>query len=256
MTRNLTEGMEYRLVDLTLTLSEGMPHHPAHPRGPLFLSGTLSHELSQAWLRKNTSRGPLSFANEQIVLSGHTGTHMDAPYHFDPEGTTVEAIPLDYACGPAVCLKVDGRNSPRALVSAADLEQALSSQGIEPRPITLIYTGWSQRLKPNAQEYFSASVGLSEEAARWLRSHHVRTVGIDAPSVDPPRSDCAAHLQFLRPPKGEPYICIIENLVNLEAIGTPYFFFLGAPLPFQGASGSPIRAFALVPTLKGKGGCG
>lgn len=254
--RNLTGRMEYRLVDLTLTLSEGMPHHPAHPRGPVFLSGTLSHELSQAWLRKGTPRGPLSFANEQILLSGHTGTHIDAPYHFDPKGATAEAIPLDYACGPAVCLKVEGRNLPRALVSVADLEQALSRQGAQFRPITLIHTGWSQRLKTDPQEYYSASIGLSGEAARWLRSQHVRTVGIDAPSVDPPRSDCAAHLEFLRPPQGEPYICIIENLVNLEAIEASYFWFLGAPLPFQGASGSPIRAFALVPKQEGEGGSG
>lgn len=235
-----------RVVDLTWPLWEGMPNHPAHPVAPKLLSGTMSHKATALWMAKSPTHGQVSFASEQFLLAGHVGTHLDAPYHGNPEGATVDAVELPYVCNDAVWLDVSAAGGPRALVTPAHLEQALAAAVVEPAPIVLLYTGWS-RTREDARRYFRDSPGLSEEAALWLRARGALTVGVDAPSVDPAGSALVpAHMSFFRPPPGERAICVIENLVRVEEIPRHRFRFVGAPLPLRGLSGSPIRALALV----------
>lgn len=35
------------------------------------------------------------FALNTFAVAEHCGTHIDAPYHFNPDGVTVEKIPLE-----------------------------------------------------------------------------------------------------------------------------------------------------------------
>lgn len=235
-----------RVIDLTWPLYEGMPNHPAHPVAPKLLSGTMSHTGTALWMAKSPRYGQVSFASEQFLLAGHVGTHLDAPYHGNPEGPTVDAVDLRHVCGEAVWLDVSAAFGPRALVTSAHLEQALAAAGVPLAPIVLLYTGWS-RARDDPRRYFRDSMGLSEDGAVWLRAHGTLTVGVDAPSVDPGGSaEVPAHMNFFRPRPGEPYIWVIESLIRVEEIPRHRFHFVGAPLPLKGASGSPIRALALV----------
>lgn len=234
-----------RVIDLTWTLREGMPNHPAHPVTPKLLSGTMSHKATALWMAKG-AYGQVSFASEQFLLAAHLGTHLDAPYHGNPDGPTVDQLDLGYVCGDAVWLNVSFAFGPRALVTPEHLARALGAAGVPLAPIVLLFTGWS-RTREDARRYFRDSMGLSEAAAVWLRERGVLTVGVDAPSVDPGGSaEVPAHMNFFRPPAGQRYICVIENLIRLEEIPAPSFYFVGAPLPLQGVGGSPIRALALV----------
>lgn len=235
-----------RVIDLTWPLWEGMPNHPAHPVAPRLLSGTMTHKSTALWMAKSPTYGQVSFTSEQFVLAGHVGTHLDAPFHGNPDGPTVEAIDLAHVCGAAVWLDVSAATGPRALLEPGHLERAAAAAGVGPAPITLLFTGWS-RTREDARRYFRDSPGLSEGAAAWLRERGVLTVGVDAPSVDSGGSaGTPAHMSFFRPRPGERHICVIENLIRLEEIPQPSFFFVGAPLPLRGASGSPIRALAVV----------
>ena len=235
-----------RVIDLTWPLWEGMPNSPAHPVAPKLVSGTMSHKATALWMAKSPRYGQVSFASEQFLLAGHMGTHLDAPYHGNPEGATVDAVDLAHVCGEAVWLDVSAAFGPRALVIPAHLEQALAAAGVALAPIVLLYTAWS-RNREDPRRYFRDSMGLSEEAAVWLRERGTLTVGVDAPSVDPGGSaEVPAHMNFFRPRPGEPAICVIENLIRLEEIPRHGFYFVGAPLPLRGVSGSPIRALALV----------
>src|SRR5699024_3483241 len=79
---------------------EGMAQHPAHGRTPLFMSGTRNHELDKGLeiINPYDDSDVTSFENENIIVCGHTGTHMDSCYHFDPESElTIEKMPID--CG-------------------------------------------------------------------------------------------------------------------------------------------------------------
>ena len=102
-----------QVIDLTWTLYEGMPNHPAHPAAPKLLSGTMSHKGTAIWMAKSPTYGQVSFASEQFLLAAHLGTHLDAPYHGNPDGPTVEAVDLRYTCGEAVWLDVSAAFGPR-----------------------------------------------------------------------------------------------------------------------------------------------
>jgi kynurenine formamidase len=187
--------------------------------------------------------GAVSFANEQIVLSGHSGTHIDAPFHADPDGKAADEIDLARVVGPATVIGLRHLSGPRHLVSAADLLASLDGRALD-GSIVLLDTGWSATLDRDPREYFANSMGLDESAANWLRDRGVTCVGIDAPSVDAPsRGGAPAHMCFLR---GDPPIYIVENLVHLDRLPATGALFVAAPLPLAGSSGSPVRAFAIV----------
>ncbi|MFE7422209.1 cyclase family protein [Rhodococcus sp. NPDC057529] len=231
------------IIDLSYTLTEGMPHHPMHPRAPVVLSGTLAHEMTERWMGEHPELGRVSFVNEQIVLSGHTGTHMDAPLHAGRE--LADAADLDLACciGPATCLDLSTHCGPRVVLSADDLRAALPD-GETLRPIVLLHTGWSAMHDQDANRYYRHSMGLTEDAALYLRDAGVRCVGIDAPSIDAPHTPGApAHMHFLR---GEPEVYVIENLRGLDQLPVQVPFFSAAPLPIARSSGSPVRAYAVL----------
>lgn len=235
-----------KIIDLTMPLYEGMVGHPSHPDGPKLLSGTLSHRLTRHFMGRTERFGQASFQNEQFVLHGHCGTHLDAPYHADPNGVTVESIPLEYACGPAIWLDVSNRYGPGEVVTAADLEGALASSDSEMAPIVLLHTGWGAVYDQNPTEYYRHGMGISEDGSDWLRGQGVLNVGIDSPTVDPHSSaDCPAHMNLLRTLSYGSFSCVMENLVGIDRIPTHRFFFVGAPLYLKGASASPIRALAI-----------
>jgi kynurenine formamidase len=243
-------------IDLTMPIYEGMPGHPYHGRTPIFLSGTLNHWMYQFMERRNPySNEKISFANEQIVLCGHTGTHMDAPSHaVSGAADSIDQLALERGYGPALRLDVTGRFGPRAEITAADLAAAEARSGdrIRPGDIVLIWTGWATHAFARTAEYLDQHMGLTRDAADWLRERRPATVGVDlsTPETIGGAHGSPVHTNFLRPQAlGLPpsdYIAIIENLVNLDRIPTSRFTFVGAPLPFRGQTGSPIRAFAVV----------
>jgi kynurenine formamidase len=243
-----------KLIDLTMPIYEGMPQHPSHGRTPLFLSGTRSHETWRAFNRKNyyDETDLVSFQNENIVICGHTGTHMDSCFHGDPESEyTIDQMPLECGFGEAVWLDVSHRFGPHGRVNAKDLKEAEERSGtsILPGDIVLIFTGWSTVNDP--VKYSFEHMGLTTDAGEWLREKKVRTVGIDTCNVDASGElTLPVHMNFLRPrslglPKDD-FIAIIENLVNIQNIPRSRFLFSGAPIPYLGGTGGQIRAMAII----------
>ncbi|HSR13765.1 MAG TPA: cyclase family protein, partial [Thermodesulfobacteriota bacterium] len=89
----------------------------------------------------------LGWAVERVTLSTHSGTHLDAPYHYAPvsegkKSKTIDQIPLDWCYGNGVCLDFR-RKKDGELITVEDLEKALKKIGyrIKPRDIVLIMTG-------------------------------------------------------------------------------------------------------------------
>lgn len=94
-------------------------------------------------------------------------------------------------------------------------------------------------------------MGLTQDAAAWLRERGARTVGIDTctPETTAGAQASPVHMNFLRPRSlggDDPVIAIVENLVGIDRIPRRRFRFCGVPLPFDGLTGSPVRAFATV----------
>jgi kynurenine formamidase len=244
-----------RLVDLTMVIRENMPQHLAHGRSPVYLSGTRQHDMWRQAGKQNpyNTNDLISYQNEQIVICGHMGTHMDACFHADPQSTkTIEQMPLDRGFGTAVWLDVSFRCAPKGVITPEDLAAAegRSGEAIRPGDIVLLHTGWSGMIDKEPIKYSADFMGISREAAEWLRARKVKTVGLDSCNIDAYGASSPVHMNFLRPRSlgldNNDYIAIIENLINIDRIPMPRFQFVGAPLPFLGATGSPIRAFAVV----------
>lgn len=207
------------IVDLSVPVETGMPVYPGDPE---------------------VSTGPaLTVARDGVNVLGlhlgsHSGTHVDAPRHIDDALPALDELPLERFCGPAVVVDVRGL-PPRAPIGPEPFRD------VEAGVIVLVATGWSQWW---GSARYTEHPYLTEEAAELLVERGVRTVGIDAFSVDPtPAADFPAHRALLGA-----HAVIAENLTGLDRLlaeAGPIEVFL-LPLRLPGADGAPVRAVARV----------
>ncbi len=170
-----------------------------------------------------------------MVLSTHTGTHMDAPSHFVKNGNPIDKISVDRFVSKAILFKIPkGSNETINLENIVDLQQS-----IEENDVVLFSTGWERKVKE--ENYFS-NPGLSEEVAKLLVERKVNMVGIDSPSIDvSTNTGFGVHKILLSND-----VLIIENLCNLYALEhRSRFEFVATPLKLRDASGSTMRAIAI-----------
>lgn len=205
--------------------------------------------------------GGLGWAVEEIRAITHTGTHVDAPYHYAPhsEGKaakTIDEVPLEWCFAPGVRLDLTGLSAGE-LIGCNDLKDALDAieyelQGGE---IVLLQTGADKRM--GSAEYFQQP-GLGRDGVLWLCDRGVKVIGIDAYTLDRPFSSMIA--DFKKSGDGrsiwpahfagiEREYCQIEKLSNLEKIPCSKGFFVSClPIKIAGASAGWCRAVALIPT--------
>lgn len=248
--------MSKQVTDLTHTIREGMAGHPTHGRTPVKLVGSLNHWAYAHAERFNPYDGRrLSFQNEQWVMNGNTGTHMDSVFHGDPDTEySAERMPIECGYGTAVWLDCTAVFGPRGEITPEVLERAEQAAGerIRPGDIVLIHTGWSRYYESDPQKYLDEHMGLTKEAGEWLRGRGARTVGIDCATVETTAGALSApvHMNYLRPASlglaPDDFIAIIENLTGIDRIPAHRFEFVGMPLPLEGSSASPIRAIAIT----------
>ncbi len=177
------------------------------------------------------------YSLELVAMSTHTGTHIDAPYHFDAHGARVDDIAPSRLVGPARLMRAPKRRG--RCVSAAEIESFEQAHGrLERASRLVIETQWSSHPGPR---YFERSPGLDADAARLLARRRVGMVGIDSPSIDAGDSESfLAHKSLARAGA-----VIVENLCNLHRISEPAFEIAVLPLLLARASGAPARAVAL-----------
>lgn len=202
----------------------------------------------------------MAWATETVTLGTHSGTHMDAPYHYGPlsEGRparTIDQIPLEWCYSDAVVL--DFRHKPAGgRIDADDVEAELRRVGyrLKPLDIVLIWTGADKRFFDPS--YFSAHPGMTSGATRYILSHGVRLTGIDAWGWDAPLDVQAAEYRAGGPSSlweahfvgKEIEYLHIEKLANLEQLPSPHGFKVAAfPVPVEGASAGWVRPVAIFP---------
>lgn len=203
--------------DVTVPLRPGIPAYPGEA-GPVL-------ELLKA-----RRRGDAADVG-RLLLSLHTGTHVDAPTHFLDGGGGVETLPLDALVGP--CLVLDVEAAPD--VSAAALEARLG--GAVPDRL-LLRTRNSTGAPPLwAKESFDPGfAAIGHDAARWLADRRVRLVGIDYLSVEPfGAAEPLTHLALLGAG-----VVVVEGL-DLRAVPPGLYQLTCLPALLPGADGAPAR---------------
>ncbi|SFB13951.1 MULTISPECIES: arylformamidase [unclassified Bacillus (in: firmicutes)] len=161
----------------------------------------------------------------QVTMSTHTGTHIDAPFHFDNEGKRVIDLDVNLYIGPAKVIHLNDVTSIRV----ADLEK-LDLQNVTR---LLIRTGaWQNR------SIFPAEIPPVESGvAEFLGKMGIRLLGLDLPSVDELDSkELPAHHEL-----ASNGLHILEGLV-LDEIEVGDYELVALPLPLVEGDGSPVRA--------------
>jgi arylformamidase len=200
-----------KLYDITLPVDERLAGWPGD--APYRLEWTC------------TKAGGAAVNLSQVSLSPHTGTHTDAPYHFDAAGARVDAVSLNAYLGPARVVDMSGQ----PIIRRAGLERI----DFTPAPRLLLRTGaWADHGR------FPESVPtLTPYVPAWLHERGVVLVGVDVPSVDALDSkDLPVHHAL-----GRHGIAILESLA-LGGVPEGVYELIALPLRLAGADGSPVRA--------------
>ena len=201
----------------------------------------------------------LALATESITASSHSGTHVDAPWHYGPTcagqpARRIDEIPLDWLYGPGVVLDVRHRAAGEE-ITAEDVGRGLDALGHELRPgdITLFQTGADRYW--GSHRYTAMQPGLGRAATEYLLDRGVRTIGIDAWGLDRPASAMAksyraGQTDALWPAHflgREREYLQVEKLANLDRLPAPTgFTFAAFPVKVSAASGAWCRAVGIV----------
>jgi kynurenine formamidase len=254
-----------RFVDLSLSIEPDLPSDPPimipkidyvdHAQGAEQMK-----EFFPGVTKEQLPRG-LGWAMEFLTLTTHSGTHLDAPYHYHPTtdkdkpALTIDEIPLEWCFNDGVLLdfrhKGDGER-----ITVEDVRKALDRIGyqIKPFDIILIQTGADEAW--GTKEYLVKGAGMDRESTLFLTEQGVKVVGIDAWSWDRPLPFLAKEFKETGDPKViweahfagiEIGYCHMEKMANLSAIGRPYGFTVCCfPVKIKRASAAWTRPVAVV----------
>lgn len=158
-----------------------------------------------------------------VEMSAHTGSHADAPFHYEDSGVMMEAVPIETYIGAATVIDVTGH----VRITRELLEP------LEFAPRVLFKTGcWNDTTR--FPEWIPT---LESGVAGFLASRGVILVGIDVPSVDALDSKTLPIHHEL----GAANIAILESLA-LTNVPPGNYELIALPLKLVGADGSPVRA--------------
>ncbi|MBI4832363.1 MAG: cyclase family protein [Candidatus Lindowbacteria bacterium] len=163
----------------------------------------------------------------RLILSTHTGTHIDAPLHFIKDGNSIDEIPMNILVGRAVVVEI---TDPIEIS-----RQALIAAPLKGERRVLFKTSNSNLWKEN--DFQKQFVYMAEDAAKHLVEIGVKLIGIDYLSVGRFGSTTfATHLTLL-----DAGIVVVEGL-NLAGIEPGNYELVCLPLRIAKGDGSPCRA--------------
>jgi arylformamidase len=210
-----------KIIDLSVEISTYMPIWPTAQLPNIVPIGIASRDGYNVELYTSTT---------------HTGTHVDAPYHFVENGKTVDRIELNTLVSEGYCLKLKPKSTE---ITKEEISSKWKNE-YDGKTI-LINTGWSKK-RSFTKEFLYEFPGLSMEAASFLLEKKVKVIGIDTLGIEP-----YSHLDFpVHKLLFKNDVVVIEDLNNLEELaeGKKYLI-VALPLRIKGASGSMARVIAL-----------
>lgn len=196
------------------------------------ISQPLSNQIG-TWPGDTAFQSDIAFSKEQtgsvnigrFTTSMHTGTHADAPFHFDNDGPTIDMLDVNIYIGRARVVDVIGINA----IGREELE-GFELDGLER---LLLKTATNVCV----EQFPSQIPVLKENIGAFLQEKGIFLIGVDRPSIDPLDSkELPAHHVLYH--HG---VHILENLL-LQDVEPGDYELIALPLRIQGADGSPVRA--------------
>lgn len=174
----------------------------------------------------------VSFEITQISFQSVVGTYVDSPYHRHAGMADISKLELDQLIGEGVYIDARGLQEWESF-TPQDLSIEVKDK------IVLINFGWDRYF---ATEEYNSYPFISSNFIDFLVREHPKMVGVDTVNIDSAKNlSRPAHTKLLRE-----NILILENLVNLDALGGKIFRFYAVPAKLEEAASFPVRAFAEI----------
>ena len=175
--------------------------------------------------RRRMSKGDPNNSSA-LNMSVHSGTHIDAPFHFVADGNTIDQLPLERFIGSALVYAVEAkRYITKEHVAGIRLDGATR---------VLFKTRNSELL--HQREYDPDFVAFSVEAAQSLVELGVELVGLDYLSVAHADEQVPVHRAFL-----DHGVVLLEG-IDLSAVAPGRYELMCLPIPLGDSDGAPCRA--------------
>jgi kynurenine formamidase len=251
-----------RLVDLSVHLDNETPLDPP------FLRPKIEYKNHQEGLKDMYNMYGITaeqlpdgqgLAAETVTITTHSGTHIDAPWHYHPtqnngeKAWTIDEVPLDWFYRDGV--KIDLTHLPNGtIVKPHHIEEALAkiNYTLKPYDICLFHTIASSAY--GRDDFIDTGIGFGDEVTMWLTDRGIKVVGTDAWGWDLPVSiarklfeetgDASLVWDGHKAGRRVAY-CQIEKLHNLESIPATGFTVACFPTKVRGASAGWTRAVAI-----------
>jgi arylformamidase len=204
-----------KIFDVSLTIRPGMPVWP----------GDDAVDLHRKQKIEDGANANVSF----LGLSVHTGTHVDAPYHFLQDGKTVEQLALDVLVGSVQIIEIPESANviDRELLTKLDFNPGIQR--------VLFKTRNSSYWLLSDQTFQTGFVGITKDGSEFLVEHGIKLVGIDYLSISPYKNSRPTHEVLLKA-----QMVIIEGL-DLNNIAPGIYKLYCLPIKLGGSDGAPAR---------------
>lgn len=200
-----------RIIDISRAITVDMPVWPGDPVVSIRQVSYLDNQGCNV---------------SELCAGLHTGTHIDAPWHFIKDGKRTDQLDLSYFYGPCKVFEI---------MTSGDLGKSdMEPLDIEEGDIVLFKTRNSRKEKLN--DFVTNYCALSVDASVFLVQKKIKTIGIDYLSVEPYQGNGDVHRNLLKNNIG-----VIEGL-DLTDVKPGHYVLSALPLKICSADGSPIRA--------------
>jgi arylformamidase len=210
-----------RIRDLSIQVDE---ETSVPPKLPTFRQGrVVRHEES-------------NYESDFMATTTHIGTHMDAPYHFDPDGRRVGDIDLEETIRPTKRADVRDVAEPNAEISLEQVEERLP-EPIEPGDFLFVHTGWADE-HADTSAFYGDNPYYAEEVAEFVVETEARGLITDA-AIDPGDEGYRNHYTLLENDK-----VIVENVINCDGLPDTFTTYV-VPMRLANGDGAPARVFVI-----------
>lgn len=180
--------------------------------------------FSQRWTWKLEGGCPVNVS--EITLSPHTGSHTDAPLHYDNAGAAIADVDLTTYLGPC------------RVIHALDARPYVEPRHVEPHLAAVPSRVLLRTCQHAAVDHWNSDfTAVAPATIDLLHAHGVRLVGIDTPSLDPEQSKTLDSHQRVRAHG----MAILEGIV-LDEVPAGDYELIALPLKIAGCDASPVRA--------------
>ncbi|EAQ67407.1 Putative cyclase [Marinomonas sp. MED121] len=214
-----------KLIDISQTLRTGIPVWP----------GDTAYESKTIWHIDEQCPVNVSW----LHCSTHTGTHADAPYHYDQAGKMMDQVALDAYIGPCQVIDLSLQEIDSRSISLAHCQALIDTQSSAIERV--LFKTYQHFPSDKWDEDF---VSISHELIDWLANKGCILVGLDSPSLDPQNAKNLAAHNAIKHHK----MAILEGLV-FDQVNAGHYELIALPLKLASLDASPVRAILRTSTL-------